>query len=281
VAKEMPNASLVASVLDRLLDDDPRAGDPKLETLDIKDPVVLAGRLKACGDPLSRYVTEQLLSHEREILDTYQGGKPIPYEVEALLAAVLNRVIEGPFIYDRQRFSAVKLSGELQQMMEESRKTASASLLNRVLLEEAYGGELHRVRKTSFSSVSFRELKRSVSRDIEHLLNTRRELLEGVSPAYKEVAGSLLMYGLPDFTSLSLMNSQHRKQIRRVVEEALGKFEPRLKSVRVSLEAQDKFDPTLRFHIDALLRTDTASEPVTFDATLQLTTSQYSVRSDV
>lgn len=281
MVKEVSPMSLVASVLDRLLDDDPRAGDPMLETLDMKEPVVLAKKLKACEDPLSRYVTEHLLSHEREILDAYQGGKPIPHEIEALLAAVLNRVIEGPFIYDRQRFSGVKLSGELRQMMEESRKTASASLLNRVLLEEAYGDALHRVRKTSVSSVTLRELKKSVSRDIEQLLNTRRELLEGVSPAYNEVAGSLLMYGLPDFTSLSLMNSQHRKQIRRSVEEALGKFEPRLKSVQVTLEVQDKFDPTLRFRIDALLRNDTAPEPVTFDATLQLTTSQYSVRSDV
>jgi type VI secretion system protein ImpF len=276
----MPNASLVASVLDRLLDDDPRAGDPKVETLDIKDPEALAGKLKVGADPLSRHVTEQLQPHEREILHAYQGGKPIPYEVETLLAAVLNRVIEGPFIYDRQRFSDVKLSGELRQAMEDSRKTANAMLLNRLLLEEAYGDELQRVRKTPVSSVTFREMRKSMSRDIEQLLNTRRELHEGVNSAYKEVAGSLLMYGLPDFTSLSLMNSQHRKQIRRVVEEALGKFEPRLKSVRVSLEAQDKFDPTLRFRIDALLRTDTASEPVTFDAMLQLTTSQYSIRSD-
>ena len=280
MAKEMPNASLVASVLDRLLDDDPRAGDPKVEALDIKDPEKLAGKLKLGADPLSRYVMEQLRPDERELLMAYQGGRPVPYDIEALLAAVLNRVIEGPFIYDRERFSAVKLSGELRKMMEESRKTANAMLFNRLLLEEAYGDELQRVRKTPASSVAFRELKKSVSRDIELLLNTRRELLEGVSPTYKEVAGSILMYGLPDFTSLSLMNSQHRKQIRRVVEEALGKFEPRLKSVRVSLEAQDTFDPTLRFHIDALLRTDTASEPVTFDATLQLTTSQYSIRSD-
>ncbi len=278
MALEGSAAALKASVLDRLLDDDPRAGDPKLETLDIKDPQTLATKLKAGGDPLSRYIAERLLSSERDVLDSYTGGKPVPMEVESLLVAVLNRVIEGPFIYERQRFSAVRLSHELRQTMEDSRKTSNATMLNRLLLEEVYANELQRVRMMPVTAVSFRELKKSVSRDIEQLLNTKRELLEGVKGSYKEISGSLLMYGLPDFTSYSLLNSQHRKQIRRVVEEALGKFEPRLKSIRVTLEAQDKFDPTLRFRIDGLLRTDAASEPVSFDASLQLTTSQYSVR---
>jgi type VI secretion system protein ImpF len=46
------------------------------------------------------------------------------------------------------------------------------------------------------------------------------------------------------------------------------------------METQAKFDPTLRFRIDALLRLEMAAEPVTFDASLQLTTSQYSIRGD-
>jgi len=280
VAKDVSNASLVPSVLDRLLDHDPRAGDPKVETHDIRYPEKLADKLKYATDSLTQYVLQQLSPHERELLNAYQGGKPVPFEVESLLVAVINRVIEGPLIYDRQRFAGVKLSNELRQAMEERRHTASAMLLNRLLLEEAFGEELQRVRKTAVSSITFRELKKSVSRDIEHLLNTRRELHEGANPAYKEIAHSLLMYGLPDLTSFSLMNSQHRKVIRRAVEEALGKFEPRLTSVRVTLEVQDKFDPTLRFQIDGLLRSDLAPEPVTFDAALQLTTSQYSVRGE-
>jgi hypothetical protein len=64
------------------------------------------------------------------------------------------------------------------------------------------------------------------------------------------------------------------------VEEALTKFEPRLKSVQVSLESPRKFDAALHFRIDALLRLDPAPEPVTFDAALQLGTSSYSVRGE-
>ena len=119
-----------------------------------------------------------------------------------------------------------------------------------------------------------------MSRDIEALLNTRRELLDGAPPEYKEVDNSLLMFGLPDFTSYSLLNPEHRKLIRRSVEEALTKFEPRLKSVRVTLEPPRKFEAALHFRIDALLRLDPAPEPVTFDAALQLGTSSYSVRGE-
>jgi type VI secretion system lysozyme-like protein len=112
------------------------------------------------------------------------------------------------------------------------------------------------------------------------LLNTRREFLEGAPPEYKEVNNSLLMFGLPDFTSYSLLNPEHRKLIRRAVEEALNKFEPRLKSVQVTLESPSKFDAALHFRIDALLRLDPAPEPITFDAALQLGTSSYSVRGE-
>ena len=55
-------------------------------------------------------------------------------------------------------------------------------------------------------------------------------------------------------------------------------FEPRLRSVRVTLEPVSKFDQALKFRVDALLRLDAAPEPVIFDAVLQMATCEYSVR---
>jgi type VI secretion system protein ImpF len=164
--------------------------------------------------------------------------------------------------------------------MEDSRKTSHTAVLNRLLLDEVFEDALHKMRKPSPSSVSLREVKRSVSRDIEVLLNTRRELLEGTPSEYKEVPNSLLMFGLPDFTSLSILNPEHRKLIRQSVEEALNKFEPRLKSVQVTLEPPRKFDAAIHFRIDAMLRLDPGPEPVTFDAALMLGTSSYTVRGE-
>jgi type VI secretion system protein ImpF len=273
----------VASILDRLLDDDPRAGDPRLDTLDLNMPAALASKLQSRVDPLSCYVFEQLLPAARATLEAYDGRTPEPQELLLELVNGLNRVIMGPVLYDPQRFSGIKLTQDTLRLIEQGRKSANPSFLNRVLLEEAYAGDIKKMRRHDAPSAGIREMKRSVSRDIEMLLNTRRELLHEVGPEYKEIPDSLLLYGLPDFTEYSLLSSQHRKIIRRAVEDALTKFEPRLKAVRVTLEAQQKYDPAMHFRIDALLRIDAAAapEPVTFDASLHLTTSQYTIRRDV
>jgi type VI secretion system protein ImpF len=97
----------------------------------------------------------------------------------------------------------------------------------------------------------------------------------------EEVRKSILMFGLPDFTSYSLLNPQDRKTLRRAVEETLATFEPRLKSVRVTLETREKYDMMLRFRIDALLRTDPAPEPIMLDASLSVVNGQYTVRGDL
>ena len=97
---------------------------------------------------------------------------------------------------------------------------------------------------------------------------------------FKEVSRSLLTYGLPDFTSFSLLTQEDRLRIRRSVEDAINRFEPRLLRVRVALEAPREHDRGLRFRIDAFLRVDPSPEPVTFDAVLQMNTQQYVIQRE-
>lgn len=123
-----------------------------------------------------------------------------------------------------------------------------------------------------------RQLKKSVARDLEALLNTRQEILEELPSEFAEVSRSLLTYGLPDFTAFSLLNLQDRNRIRRALEQAIAAFEPRLTRVRVTLEPPREHDRNLRFRVDALLRVEPAPEQVTFDAVLQLHTQEYVVR---
>jgi type VI secretion system protein ImpF len=125
-----------------------------------------------------------------------------------------------------------------------------------------------------------RAMERAVARDVEALLNSRQEALEELPAEFVEVNRSLVTYGLPDLTSLSLLNKDDRNRIRRAVEQAIIQFEPRLLRVRVALEAPREHDRGLRFRIDALLRVDPAPEPVTFDAVLQLNTQQYVVQRE-
>jgi type VI secretion system protein ImpF len=125
-----------------------------------------------------------------------------------------------------------------------------------------------------------RALEQSVGRDLEALLNSRQETLKELPGELKEVNRSLLTYGLPDFTSFSLLTQDDRHRIRRAVEDAINTFEPRLLRVRVALEAPREHDRGLRFRIDAFLRVDPSPEPVTFDAVLQMNTQQYVIQRE-
>jgi len=125
---------------------------------------------------------------------------------------------------------------------------------------------------------NLRELKKAVTRDLEDLLNTRQEMLEELPSEFAEVSRSLISYGLPDFTSFSLLSKHDRNRIRRAVEQAIANFEPRLARVNVTLEPPRDHDRALRFHIEAMLRLEPAPELVTFDAVLQLTTQKYVVQ---
>jgi type VI secretion system protein ImpF len=129
-------------------------------------------------------------------------------------------------------------------------------------------------------SQNVRALKASVARDLEALLNTRREILAELDDDWVQTRTSLMTYGLPDFTAFSLLGPKDRQRIRRVLEEAIAIFEPRLEHVHISLDAPRALDRALRFRVDAMLRVDPAPEPVTFDTVLQLPSQQYIVRGD-
>lgn len=128
-------------------------------------------------------------------------------------------------------------------------------------------------------SKSLRDMKQSVRRDLEWLLNTR-QIAGGLPPDLKETNNSVAAYGLPDFTHLSIDSGADQKFIKREVEEAIRRFEQRLESVVVSIEPARSLERILRFRIDAQLKIDPAPEPITFDTVLQLGSGEYTVRGD-
>jgi type VI secretion system protein ImpF len=148
------------------------------------------------------------------------------------------------------------------------------SVLDRLLDDEP--GTLREPVPNRFQNLG--KLKAAVTRDLEDLLNTRQEMLEELPSEFAEVSRSLVSYGLPDFTSFSLLSKHDRNRIRRALEQAITTFEPRLARVSVTLELPRENDRALRFHIEALLRLEPAPELVTFDAVLQLTTQRYVVQ---
>lgn len=126
---------------------------------------------------------------------------------------------------------------------------------------------------------NLRQLKQSVRRDLEWLLNTR-QIVNGVPEDLKEATNSLANYGLPDFSSYSAKSPSERNRVRRTLETAISIFEPRLQDVIVNIEPMRDTERALRFRVEARLKIDPVPEPITFDTVLQLGSGQYIVQGD-
>lgn len=127
-------------------------------------------------------------------------------------------------------------------------------------------------------SKTLADLKQSVKRDLEWLLNTRHNGIE-IAETLEEVNQSLAVYGLPDLTSLSARNPNEQSRLAKALETALRIFEPRFINVKVSLEPVDNTDRQLRFHIEAHLDIEPAPEPISFDTVLSVGSGEFAVKA--
>jgi type VI secretion system protein ImpF len=128
-------------------------------------------------------------------------------------------------------------------------------------------------------SKSLRQLKESVKRDLEWLLNTRY-VPDEIPSDLKEVNNSLAVYGLPDFSTASIKSPADRNRLRAALEAAINTFEPRLGDVTVTIEPIRANERVLHFRIDARLMVDPAPEPITFDTVLQIGSGEYIVQGE-
>ncbi len=146
------------------------------------------------------------------------------------------------------------------------------------------GGGAGRAPRTWGESVEL--LERNVLRNLEHLLNTR-QVSQPAEPPLDHLARSLYNYGLVDVTTLSADSSLTPDEIRRQIKEAIELFEPRLADVEVvdpsegSEEATERrLRRTVRFRVEATLRTDPDPEPVEFDTVLEVATKRFEVKAE-
>jgi type VI secretion system protein ImpF len=122
-----------------------------------------------------------------------------------------------------------------------------------------------------------KQLRSSVRRDLENMLNTRFRMVEPGND-YPELQKSLLNYGLPDLATINIFDKIKRQEFIEHLETLLTEFEPRFKSVKINfMENANAADKTLRFKIDALLYADPSPEVVVFDSTLEPVTRTVNV----
>jgi type VI secretion system protein ImpF len=122
------------------------------------------------------------------------------------------------------------------------------------------------------------QLRTSVMRDLENLLNTRYRV-SAWPPTLQELEHSIVNYGIPDFTGANMSSRNERQLFRQLVEDALRHHEPRFVGVRVEVvEPTDESDRTLRFRIHADLHAVPDPLPVSFDSQVDQATHRIDVK---
>lgn len=123
-----------------------------------------------------------------------------------------------------------------------------------------------------------KQLRESVKRDLETLLNTRYRMLAPPED-FKHLDKSLLNYGLQDLATVNIIDNHKRTEFTKRLEQTLREFEPRFKSVAVSyVDNKDNTDRTLRFRIDATIYADPLPEVVVFDSVLESVTRTVTIK---
>jgi type VI secretion system protein ImpF len=122
------------------------------------------------------------------------------------------------------------------------------------------------------------QLMEVVRRDLEELLNTR-QTVTGLPPDLVRLRNSIHAFGLPDLTSFNAITPAQREEIAHALEQAVARFEPRLRDVRAELlsEEDELKQRSIRFRIEAKVGADPAPL-VAFDTVLEVLTGQHSVQ---
>ena len=121
------------------------------------------------------------------------------------------------------------------------------------------------------------QMKESVGRDLQALLNTRCRATSWPEDL-KELEKSLFAYGIPDCVGISTGSRDQQEMLRRMMLRAIENFEPRLMNVNVRLaDTNDPTDRALRFRIDGMLKVNPAPEPVIYNSKLDATSGDFLV----
>lgn len=145
------------------------------------------------------------------------------------------------------------------------------------LLDKLLGDSVGPRGSGSAPRLSVEQVKDSVARDIELLLNTHASYHPDELPALPLVARSLLTLGLTDISAMSLASDRDRLRITEALRRTLADHDRRLTQVEVHVREASTAVPGLAFSIHARLRLSAGVEPVSFDAVLHPGSHRYAV----
>jgi type VI secretion system protein ImpF len=146
-------------------------------------------------------------------------------------------------------------------MIKQDRTNAQASVLDRLVDTEPHLSR-EAVQRRLFDS---EQIRASVVRDLENLLNTRRRIT-APPPGFEELNRSLHVYGLPDFSSENPRSPVFQRRLLQAIEQTVSRFEPRLRNVSVRLDTSVQRERVFSFRISGVLVVEPLNEPVVFDS---------------
>ena len=120
-----------------------------LRASDLKDPSGLVIQLRDEQNSLSKYLTEQFTPESQQLLSTYDPAGAVSETLLQAMVSELNTVLQGPWLYNEQRFAGIHLSdrtttnienliAKTPELRKNELKGKSLISFNKTLLQETY-----------------------------------------------------------------------------------------------------------------------------------------------
>ncbi|RWX81497.1 type VI secretion system baseplate subunit TssE [Neorhizobium lilium] len=124
-----------------------------------------------------------------------------------------------------------------------------------------------------------RDMRESIRRDLEALLNTRR--CPAAPPVMlAELRDALVSYGVDGMVSANLVTDEAKLRLAQSIERRISLFETRLSDVRVTiLKSRTITERALRMRIQATFRLHEGMPPIGFESTIDPSTQRFLVEA--
>lgn len=131
------------SIADSVVQGLPAGDGTLLAAEQVYDPDGLVSLLRHKRDPLTRWIAGELGGPTRDAIRAHKDGTPVdPADLDAVVAD-LNTLIQGPSIWKPRRFADRQLTAAASAAATAGATGEDLVRLNRRLLDEAFGVELH------------------------------------------------------------------------------------------------------------------------------------------
>jgi type VI secretion system protein ImpF len=159
------------------------------------------------------------------------------------------------------------------------------SLVDRLSVDEPdYAGSSsdevarRRVIGKSVSREAQEHFEDTVRRDLEWLFNTRRVKDERLD-RWPGLLKSVYNYGLPDVSSADPSRQHDQDALLKFMEEAIERFDPRLRDWHIQFAPAAGAAHMLRFQIDGVVLMDPSPAEVSFETLVDRTNGECKVNS--